>query len=629
MRRSEKCGRIWNGGRGRRLGLAVLVLGALGWGTTQAVLAGKENGESTLHMELPEYLAATASYKIPAPTALPAVETDLLEARAEVAAKYAPDPAATQLAARLELLRSILDVHRDAMLAEASIIGVGITPIAAGGDWEMVVMVPEGTSPAVASAALVRLGVLQDLGDFNHRFEISSPPIFTADERPGSTGVWNGEDTGPMHTQCDVGTMGWLVQSKLQDEQKRNGDRTSRQSVGYLTALHTTAAGFSHNWERFDVLPRNIQTKQPFFSGCNFFSTTGRVLRAGPAAVPEPKDITQDITFVSFDSEAACNQASTDTEVLEGLPTCDDSNASDEQWLMMPPETSEVSGLLTTPVFTCGVVSGSMNSGFVEGLSFSVQFGVSDWDGNFLFNIMIEDLWRIVSPGSEFNQPGDSGGPVWFRDPDAFGGEGAFRPLGTNVGKGTGATEGRFFVASLPENLNAFNVDLILNNPRDPESEDCSCECTCESLTGGLNNEDGRLLLETALAAGPEAMKRLTSLAVTHETELRTLAGSSQAATYDALFASKIAPFIRTGFSQGAPTLDADAVNAAREILAWIYHSTTTPDLKAEASRLYRFVSVHAEGRTVGDLLRDYVRYGQAGEKASGGSGPREVARGR
>lgn len=609
--------------------MATLLLGVLGWGTTQAVLAGKENGESTLHMELPEYLAATASYKIPAPGALPAVEKDLLEARAEVAVKYAPDPAAAQLTARLELLQSILDEHRGAMLAEPSIIGVGITPIAAGGDWEMLVMVPEGTSPADASAALVRLGVLQDLGDFNHRFEISSPPVLTSNERPGSTGVWNDQFTGPNLTLCQSGTMGWLVQSKLQDEQERNGDRTDRQSIGYLTALHTTAAGNQHFWELFDELPRDIKTQEPFLGSCSLYSTTGRVLRAGPHNVPEPKDITQDITFVSFDSGAACNQASTDDEEPEGLPTCTNANSSDEEWLMVPPETSEASSLLTTQVFTCGVASGSMNSGFVEGLSFSVQFGVSDWDGDFLFNIMIEDLWRIVSPGSEFSQEGDSGGPVWFRDPDAFGGEGAFRPLGTNVGKGTGATEGRFFVASLPDNLNAFNVELILNNPRDPDSEACSCECSCESLTGGLSTEDGRRILETALAAGPEAMKRMTSLAVAHETELRTLAGSSPAATYDALFANEIAPFIRAGFSQGAPPLDADAVDAAREILAWIHHSTTTPDLKAEASRMYRFVSVHGEGRTVGELLRDYVRYGEAGEKAPGSFGPREVARGR
>ncbi|MDY7095950.1 MAG: hypothetical protein SX243_23495 [Acidobacteriota bacterium] len=611
----------------RSAAVLAAVGGFLAWG-----LAGFATGGSdgTLHMEIPRYLGVTESYAIPQPTQVPAVEKTLQEYAAEVAELYEPDAATAAELARLNTLRQIKEYHQDALLAESSIFGLGIVRNVGDTDWELAVLVPQGTPPAAAQTALVNHGVTRDLGDIAYVLEVASPVILDADERPGQSEVWSGEFSQP-NGNCPRGSMGWLVQSNRADEENENGESTGAQSIGYLAALHTTSVGPMHRYEFFDQIPRDIQTSAMQSIGCLGFSETGRVLRLGPhTSVLVPQNIRQDIDFVAFNEEGACDQAASPEAAdgsQEGVPVCNGFGPIPgpvDPWLMEAPDTDDAATLIFAQSSICGAATADLRTGMLEGLEFIVQVAVTDWSNNPLFTVTLDDLWRISSPNA-FGQSGDSGAPVWIFDANANGGEGANRPLGTYVGRFNVGTQTKYFTTSLPNNLKDFDVDLILDNPRNPDEEPCatSCECSCESFLGGLGPEEARLVLDTALAANSNAMKRLTSLAVKHETELRGLQNASGAAFYENLFATELAPLVQEAFStRERSKLNSTKIKAALEVLAWIHHSVTSQELKDEASRMYRVVAAYGEGRTVLDLLRIYMRYAEEpeGPKGSGRS---------
>ncbi len=609
--------------------LAVLAgIVALAVSTAHYAVPAGDQERPSIHSEVRAYLAATADYAIPRPDKVPPAEARLLTAAAKAREDFAPNRRQARRQARLEALNAIRSAYADQLLAEDSIVGVGIgVPSKArrrtGVDWELLVLVAPGSTEQDAAFAVQASGISDLLTDYPLRFEVIGSPQLTDGERPGVTRTWSGTTVGEL---CPaVGTMGWLVQSRQVDEVYVNGDPTENASIGYLTVLHSTAAGTTHTWEEFQTVPREIEWSA-FGNNCAFFNSAGRVIRSGPHdGLGGVGDISQDIDFVALYAERACGQADVGGS-SEGIPDCHgfDDATFGYTFLAVPVDTNEINFVSGFDAQICGGVTGEVRTGELDAIHMALEFQVVDWNGNPVVpatTVTLEDTFRIKNDIADpaFSQEGDSGGPVWLLDDSALGGEGAWRPLGVQSAKALngGGTLVYSFITPLPDNIKDFDVSVISNNPRDPEDEFCtSCNCDCRTATYGVGPREGRLFLDAALATSASGVSRLTSLAIRHEEELVALLQSSDAAVYGQLFEENLAPLLRSAFDppKSRLKLGAKDVSTALRLLSWIHSSVGSQDLQAEASEWYRFVAAYGNGRDFQELVRLYFLASSGGK---------------
>ncbi|MCB1035802.1 MAG: hypothetical protein KDD47_18415, partial [Acidobacteria bacterium] len=484
---------LWRGkGRGWLLGVGVVALGGLAAWSSGAASRGRE----ALQVEL--FLAETAGFGVPLPEDVPAVEAGLVARATEIAERFAPGEEALVKAAQLRSLETLRQSQLASLLALDSVVGAGILRNDADTAWELVVLVPEGSSLMGAQQDLEALALEEALQGFGYRLVQVSAPRLTGPQRPGLTRIWRSPLQDP--NVCDVATMGWLAKSKVEDEVNWQGAPTGRTSIGYLTVLHGTAAGPTHIWEDFGVVNREVAWANN--TSCSA-SASGRSPRLGPSAPgTDLGDISQDIDYVALEFKAACDHSEQYFQV--GIPSCPNfaSKISPFDLVNDPISTTEQNPLYGTRAQICGAETQDVREGTLEGIHFTLQIPVVDYSGNPVLGpggqviLTLDNLWLITNGLSDpdFAQPGDSGAPVWALDATAAGSGGAtvWRPLGVQSAISTDLGSGdklSFITPLLPDNLPALEAEIIFDNPYNIDMEPCdgSCDnCSCEPARVGL-----------------------------------------------------------------------------------------------------------------------------------------------